>query len=300
MLVLKLAYFEEMDFILELQELREILRKKKINLGFVESIEGDTHIVKVFCDDNEYNKKTFDRINLYVSNILYKLVVSQYKKKELFQFLTETYYFLKQEEIIEVEDMIMNVLYMKEKPKNDILIYCYNKINDIIGEIVECIEENREINVNGFIRFRMKELRTNMECIIDKIIEEYMIEKEYEEFIKLLKYFVDIQDSKIEEVNIEINSTGVYTITDKYGKDIFSMFLKDLSDSEIQVVDANVEDILISGLITNVPERIIIFNEKNSNNKEFIKTISSVFGDRVKFCEKNQGYNKINIDRIKS
>lgn len=300
MLVLKLAYFEEMDFILELQELREILRKKKINLGFVESIEGDTHIVKVFCDDNEYNKKTFDRINLYVSNILYKLVVSQYKKKELFQFLTETYYFLKQEEIIEVEDMIMNVLYMKEKPKNDILIYCYNKINDIIGEIVECIEENREINVNGFIRFRMKELRTNMECIIDKIIEEYMIEKEYEEFIKLLKYFVDIQDSKIEEVNIEINSTGVYTITDKYGKDIFSMFLKDLSDSEIQVVDANVEDILISGLITNVPERIIIINEKNSNNKEFIKTISSVFGDRVKFCEKNQGYNKINIDRIKS
>ena len=31
-----------------------------------------------------------------------------------------------------------------------------------------------------------------------------MVEKEYNEFIKLLKYFVEIQESKVDEVNILI------------------------------------------------------------------------------------------------
>ena len=189
---------------------------------------------------------------------------------------------------------------MQEKPNNDILIYCYNKINNIVGKISQCIDENREINVNGFIRFRMKELRNDIESIIDKIVEKYMIEKEYEEFIKLLQYFVDIQESKIDEVNIKIEPMGVYIVTDKEGKDIFSMFLKELTESELQIVDANIEDILISGLITNVPKNIIIHGKNNSTNKEFIKTIVSVFGNRVKFIERNEKCTEINIDRIKT
>ena len=35
----------------------------------------------------------------------------------------------------------------------------------------------------------MRELREDIEFIIDKV-EKYMVEKEYTEFIKLLKYFV--------------------------------------------------------------------------------------------------------------
>ena len=49
-------------------------------------------------------------IYLYISNILYNIVIEKYRKKELFNFLTETYFFLKQEEILEVEEMIMKVL----------------------------------------------------------------------------------------------------------------------------------------------------------------------------------------------
>ncbi len=52
----------------------------------------------------------------------------------------------------------------------------------------------------------MKELRSNIEIIIDRIIENYIIDKEYEEFIRLLKYFVNIQDSKLQEVNLTIQT----------------------------------------------------------------------------------------------
>ncbi|EET86548.1 sporulation protein YtxC, partial [Clostridium carboxidivorans P7] len=77
----------------------------------------------------------------------------------------------------------------------------------------------------GFITFRMKELREDLEEIVDKVVERYMTEKEYNEFIKLLKYFVEIQESKIEEINIIIKSDGKYLIQDKEGNDIEKNYL---------------------------------------------------------------------------
>ena len=123
------------------------------------------------------------------------------------------------------------------------------------------------------------------EGIIDKVVEKFIVEKEYEEFIRLLKYFVDIQDSKIDEINIYIKPLGVYNITDSKGKDIYNTMLKELSDSDLNIVNANIEDVLISGLITNAPRRIIIHGEEYCKSKEFIGTIINVFGDRVSFCE---------------
>ena len=35
----------------------------------------------------------------------------------------------------------------------------------------------------------MRELREDIEEIIDKVVEKYMVEKEYKEFIRLLKIF---------------------------------------------------------------------------------------------------------------
>ena len=53
----------------------------------------------------------------------------------------------------------MNVLEVKKILKMKKFIYCINKINSIIEKIKDCIEENEEININGFITFRMRELK---------------------------------------------------------------------------------------------------------------------------------------------
>lgn len=298
MLVQKLAYYGELDFVEELQELKEVLRQKNIIIGVVESQEGITHIVKLICDDDGYDEKICNRINLYISNILYEIVIAKYKEKEMFQFLTETYFFLKHEEILEVEEDIMNVLLRKNMPKEEIFIYCNNKINSILEKIQSCIEENREININGFITFRMRELRQDIEDIIEKVVEGYMVEKEYKEFIRLLKYFVDIQESKIEKVNIYVLEDSKYKITNGYDEDIFTSFLKDLSECKLGI-DANVEDIIISGLITNAPKSINIYGKEACKNKEFVETIINVFGDRVRICSENQMCKK-NVDMQKS
>ncbi|CUN34397.1 MULTISPECIES: putative sporulation protein YtxC [Clostridium] len=283
MLVMKIVHNDEIDLVHELQELREILKKKNITIGLVESGEGSSHLIKVMCNEECYNEKIKRMIYLYISNILYNIVIEKYREKELFNFLTETYFFLKQEEILEVEEMIMKVLRSEENLKDEKMIFCISKINSIIEKIKTCLEENEEINIKGFITFRMKELREDIEEIIDKVVEEYMVEKEYKEFVKLLKYFVDIQESKIEKINIYIHEGGGYELKDGYGNDIFNEFMKELSECKIDT-EAKIEDIIISGLITNAPKQVIIHHKENCLNAEFIETIVNVFGDRVFYC----------------
>lgn len=283
MLVMKLVHNDDLDFIKELQQLREMLKKKNITIGLVESGEGNTHFVKIMCDDDCYNEKIKNMIYLYISNILYGIVVEQYRKKEMFDFLIDTYFFLKQEEIVEVEEKIMKVLNSEDSVKDEKMFSCINKINYIIEKIKICLEENEEINIRGFITFRMKELREDIEDIIDKVVEDYMVEKEYKEFVKLLKYFVDIQESKMDEINIYIQENGGYILKDEKGNDVFDEFIKELSECKIDT-EANVEDIIISGLITNAPKHVVIHRKDKCVNLEFIDTIFNVFGDRVCYC----------------
>ena len=284
MLILKLAYNEDLNFSRDLQELRDLLKKRNILIGLVESIEGKTHIIKIICEDESYDEKVKEIINLYVSNILYRIVIDNYRKKEMFEFLTDNYFFLKQSEILEAEDEIIKVLKGEEKTRNEEAIYCLNRINSMIEKIRECISEKQEINIDGFITFRMKMLRVDIEKIIDKVIEIYMVEKEYKEFVKLLKYFVEIQECKIDEINIIIEEDNSYIVRNKEGRNLYYDFLKEIT-AEQGAVELNVEDILISGLITNAPKNIIIYGKENCTNKEFIDTIENVFEDKVVFCE---------------
>lgn len=288
MLLLKIVYEGEELVISELQELKRYFKSKDITLGISESINNNTHFIKILCEDKEYNEKLKSSVNLYISNILYGIVIDIFKRKEMYEFLTDTYFFLRSDEIPLVSEKINEALIGSEPIKDDTSIYCINRKNNIINKIKQCIDENNEVNIDGFIRFRMKELLDDLQSIVDKVVEKYLVEKEYNEFVKLLKYFVDVQDSKIEELNITIDKNGNYILSDNLGKDILNEFMNELIDCKMGIESVNVEDVIISGLITNAPRKINIYGSDNCINKEILETIKNVFGERVVFNEKNR------------
>lgn len=282
MVILKMVFSKEISIFDELQTLKSLLKKKNIIIGIVESYQGTNTIMKVVCDDSENINSVKKYINFYIGNILYNIVIERYKQKELYQFLSDNYFFLRQEELLEAEEEIMRVLNRNNTFKDEMLIYFTNKTNIIIENIVKCIEENSEINIDGFLTFRSKQFREDIEEIVDKVIERYIVEKEYNEFIKLLRYFVDIQENKLECIDILVDDDGTYKVTDNNDKDMFEIFKNELSVTEN--IEANAEDIIISGLITFVPKKIIVHKIENSGSKEFFETIKNVFGERFVVC----------------
>lgn len=288
MLLVQITFEGERDFAGDIQELRNILKNKGINIGISESIEKNTHFIKIFCDDMEGEKNSDNiasiknKVFTYIANIIYKEVVIEYRKRELLEYLTENYFFLRHDEIIEIDLEINKILLGRKKISDETGILFQNKINSLNDVIKDFMIDEGQINIDGFIRFRLKTMKDNIQSIVDKAVEVYMIEKEYNEFIKLLKYFVEIQESKLEVVNIIIKRNGEYLVEDENGKNLFDEFIKELIESK-ERIDANPEDVIISGLITNAPRHIYITNKKYCLNKEFLNTISAVFGERVMF-----------------
>lgn len=285
MLLLTIAYEGDFDVAKDLQEFIEDFKHKNLGLGICESIENNTHFIKILCNDNSYDATIKNTVNFCVSNILYNIIIDVFYYKEMYEFLTDSYFFLRDDELKEIQHKIVEVLRENNHKIDESNIYFMNRKNDIIEKIKKCIEENQEINIEGFLTFRMKEIMEDLESISDKVVERYMVEKEYNEFIKLLKYFVDIQESKIEEVNIIILEDGSYSIKDKEGKDIFNEFLSEIMDYRVVNPSVNIEDVIISGLITNSPKKIIIHRDYNCTNKEILETIKNVFTDRVEMCD---------------
>lgn len=280
MIILEMIYSKDIDLSMDLQELKALLKHKKINIGLVEEMDSDCHIIKVIGDDNDDDTKRIEIVKMYISNILYRLVIKRYRQKELYQILSENFFFLRQEEIFSVEEEIIKTLNLERFISNDLFVYCSNKVNAMMDKIKACIDENMQININGFLTFRTKQFREDIEDIVEKVVEKYTVEKEYKEFIKLLKYFVDIQESKIDKVYLNVSPEGGYTLNDEKGDDLINIFLEELSDCKIGV-DVNLEDVIISGLITSVPKKIIISGKEVCTNREFIDTIINVFGERV-------------------
>ena len=284
MLLLTLIQDDSKEYIIdEIRNARNYFKLKNVTVGISESLENNLHIIKVYCDDENFDEKFHRMFNLYIGTVLFKVVIKEFCKKNISKYLSENFYFLRGEDIKEVKNMIIDVFENESNIIDDNMIYYMNRKNEIIDKIVLCLEENNEVNIKGFLTFRMKEIAHDLESIIDKIVEKFMIEKEYNEFIKLLKYFVDVQESKIDQVNIMIDKDGDYLVKDELGNDILNNLINELYDSRINSKVSS-EDLIISGLITSAPKKIVIHCVENSRNKELIETIKNVFVERVEFC----------------
>ncbi|MDP4147291.1 MAG: putative sporulation protein YtxC [Bacillota bacterium] len=300
MLLLCVIYEGENEDVMNgIENIKYNFERKNVAIGISESIENKTHFVKIFCSDDDYTEKVNHTFNIYMAEVLYDAVIKEFIHKSINSYLTENYFFLKYDEIQKIRTLCYHALKCNGAILDENEVYFNNRKISITRKIVDCIEENSDINIKGFLTFRMGEFKEDLCNSVDKVVENFMVEKEYEEFIKLLKYFVEIQQSKVEQVNIYIERNGNYIIKDKLGNDIMDDILSELSDTKY-TGSVSMDDMIISGLITLAPGNIIFHCVDNCVNKELINTIKSVFLDRVEFCEECNTCKEIKGQYIKS
>lgn len=284
MLLLTLINDNSKSFVVdELKDIISHFRNKNVTLGISENLENEKQIINLYCEDEADNNKSIKLFNLYVANVIYKVVINEFCSSNNGKALVESYPFLRVEDVKTVKNMIEKALRDEADKVDEAVIYYMNRKNNIVEKIIECLEENKEINIDGIVTFRMKEFKEDIDSIVEKVIEKYMVEKEYNEFIKLLKYFVDVQESKLEEVHIMIDNNGDYIVKDEFGNDILNNLMDELYETKYTDTVSS-EDLIISGLITTSPKKVIIHSVHNCKNKELMDTIKNVFEERVEYC----------------
>lgn len=218
-----------------------------------------------------------------VANVVSDIIISDWEQELLWDLIMENYYYFNEDERMSIYRKALGYMNHGENTIDEYQVYQISRKSKILNKILEYFRYNNEIVIEGFIQFRLKEYITELQAAVDKAVDDFMMDREYKEFIRLLKYFVDIQEPKMEKVHVMFSGNSVFKILDDEDNPISSDYLEsyvmELVDNEI-----NYEDLLISALITIAPNNLVLHLEDNHSSKNTINTIKSVFGSKVEEC----------------
>lgn len=218
----------------------------------------------------------------FIADALSDLILNQWEKTLLEDIIRENYYYFSEEERKTIFEYAAD--YIDSAELGDFGIkYKLSRKSKIAQKLMEFLRSNDRIVVEGFIRFRLKDYVRELQEAADKAVDDFLMEREYKEFIQLLRYFVDIQEPRVDVVHIVMQPNGVFKLYDESKKvinsDYLDGFIVDLADSEI-----NYEDLLISALISIAPKEITFHLGKENKATTALQTIKSVFTGRVQEC----------------
>ncbi|MOA34458.1 YtxC-like family protein [compost metagenome] len=110
-----------------------------------------------------------------------------------------------------------------------------------------------------------------------------MLDKQYQEFISLLKYFVCLQDTKVAMVHLLHKGGHDFMLYDESFKPLNPNPPSDKLVAEMLETEMNIEDMVISSLISVSPRHITVHTRQP--DMQVIRTIETIFDQRVSVCE---------------
>lgn len=229
----------------------------------------------------------------------YKNIIIHYRGNENDKFVHEVSCILSCLVIDELEEVFLknilfkNYFYFDSNERKRIIEICFDiftddfnecfdrKYNCLIKDFFNYLSQNNSIVLTGFINFRIKDYLSILENIVDEAVNNFIIEKEYLEFVSLLKMYVNSQISNCNVVHLVYNnqdsilldeSKNIINISD----DIFkAKYLSDITFSS--------NDYALNSLLTLIPKKIYIHLINNCVD-EFIHTLGLIFENRIEIC----------------
>ena len=271
-----------------------------IGIGLDRDTEKVKEIVDIYFNGKNIDIKAYDdsRYIFHIDNSKKKGSIKESFYDQITNIILDIIFNIYSKEAIRkrIENIPKNLKLWEKKKIADIcksLLLDENSFTiekkQIYDKIKAHIQETSTIWIDGFIQFRLKQFDVLLNLLVEKSIKEFKAEKEYEEFIKVLRYFVEVQEPKYNLVNL-VFKDGYYELYDEMNdtidKDIFKEVIKEIGSENVSK-----DDLLISTLIVTAPRRLRIHLNKKDRDTDVVKIIINVFQDRVYFC---YGCNKCN------
>ena len=210
-----------------------------------------------------------------VSCILACLVIDELEESFIKKLILKNYFYFDFNERKHIVEMCFDIF------TDDFNLYFDKKYNCLINDFESYLKNNKSIILDGFLNFRIKDYMSILEEVVDEAVNNFVIEKEYLEFISLLKMYVNSQKSTCDIVHLIYNNESSILLDKdkniiKVSDDVFkAKYLSDISFSS--------NDYALNSLLTLIPKKIYIHLIDNCID-EFIHTLSLIFESRVEIC----------------
>ena len=208
-----------------------------------------------------------------------------------------------EEESIVAEIIRMDFGYKDELEQAKVLAYCRQlleqerttssgsiaitptnkRLHKTLEEIRSFLTQHQKMNITGFLQFRAGDYRNELVEVVESAVDNYLMDKQYQEFISLLQYFVYIQDAKIPSAHLMHQGGHEFILLNDQFKPIETTQLDTWFTIEMLDKEVNFEDMIVSTLITVAPQQIYIHTREPE--AQIIRTIMQIFEGRFSICD---------------
>jgi putative sporulation protein YtxC len=243
--------FDKIDF----ANISYIDRKFKIYNNFIVHYTGE-------------NLEEFYKI---LGNIITDTIIKFYEIHIIRRILGFNYFYFDEFERNKIEEVCIESL------KNNKF---KNRNKTICNKIQKYLKKNKSMILDGFVTFRIKEYIEKIDELVDEGVNKYIVEKEYAEFISLLKMYVNSKEPETEEIHL-IYTNGESILLDK-NKDIITIANNSFNAKYLSDITFSSNDFALNALLSLLPKKINV--HLITKKDEFIDTLCLIFEEKVYMC----------------
>lgn len=204
------------------------------------------------------------------SNILSKYIVDYYEKYFIKQQLAFDFFYFSFQDKKKIQDITIQSMNLESN--------IVKKMNILENCIIEYFSKNSSCNLDGFINFRLYNYKNFINLILEAVINDYVLQKEYAEYVTLLQEYIDLQPPQTESIHL------IYSNTTKILLDNSKNIIANTSNPQIYLSDISFSsnDFILNSLLNLLPNKIFIHLGTDEDN--FIKFLKLIFNDRFIIC----------------
>ena len=210
-----------------------------------------------------------------ISSILSLLVIGELEEDFINKLLIQNYFYFDINERKNITDICFDIMSENFSTNFD------KKFKVLYDSFYEFLLDNKNLYLKGFTNFRLKKYFNILDDLVTKAVNSYVIEKEYLEFISLLKIYINSQNSNCELVHIIYSNSNTILLDEN--KQIIDISQDNLNNKYLSDISFSSNNYTLNSLLTLLPKKIYI-HLIDIYVDEFINTLQTIFENKVYIC----------------
>ena len=254
--------------------------KKTSTLNIIENYLDEITIPDVYYSQKKFkfynniiihykgtNQKKFF---LVLSDALSKYIIQNQENQIIQNQLKFDYFYFTDQEKRQIQQSVKKQLDTESNTQK--------KYVALQNSVVEYFTENKYCIVEGFIDFRLYNYKILINSILENVINDYILQKEYSEYVHLLQEYIELQLPQTPSIHL------IYSKDKKILLDESKNLIANTSNPKVYLSDISFSsnDFILNTLLSLLPEKLYIHVDAEEDN--FIIFLKLIFKNKFYIC----------------
>ncbi|GAF67047.1 hypothetical protein BTS2_3955 [Bacillus sp. TS-2] len=201
----------------------------------------------------------YDSFHPLITSVLTDYVIGSKEEEWILDIIENIFYFRNQEEKEQILTIALSIL---EGDREDLpaMFPYFDRFSYIYQTFAQSLEEGTTFYYEPFLTFRLKEYGELLIDCVEMAIDEYMLEQEYQNMIENFRYYLKNTPAKYERIYV-LHDRNFTFYDSNFRKITQEEILFYLEVDLIFEHGLNIEEMVISPLVSLVPKEVKLFTE---------------------------------------